>query len=609
MNGPVIESSCSESDRVTGEPYVEARVASLPRGRWRMGIARRGFGWTRMWWLTLACGALAVVLMVTAWRSPGPTVVIEFAEGHGIQPGDPVRLRGIDVGKVEHVVLDDTLEGVRVTARLMHEASPLAREGTLFWIERPQLSLDAVRGLDTVVGPKYIGVQPGPRDARAAYRFAGVESPRGVLGSGKRTLLLEFRQGHGLRAGSPVRFRGVQVGEVVDVGLSAGGSHVRVQVELTRGAAGLARAGSQFWIERPRMGVAAVRGLETVVTGPYLAVSPGPADAPVVDELVGVEAPPASFESADGIEITLESDADHGLQAGSPVSYRGIPIGRVMQVGLASDAATVETRVYVESEYREVVRDNSKFWPVSGVDLRFGLGGVKLDADSLATIATGGVAVATPSEAGRAVAAGHRFRLEPQGDDEWLEWRPHLTVGARVLAGGQPLAAPLRGTFTWKHRRWGVTRSRQQTTWIHSIPGQRLLGALATDEQDALPPELRLEIEGQTITMTPENFRTQDALALIGGVKLSRSVNAWGAAGMRAPDRPEDCVLVAGTDSMTIAAGRLQDGTQWAVDTSLPLTADWHGACAVARADGALIGLLVWRDDAAYIAPWRLPPQ
>jgi hypothetical protein len=558
-----------------------------------------------MWWVTAVCVGVAAFLMVASWRLPGPTVTIEFADGYGIQPGDPVRLRGIDVGVVERVILDTALERVLVTARLMREASGLARDGTLFWIERPQVGLGAVRGLETVVGPKYIGVQPGRGDAPPQDRFVGVELPRQVIEAGKRTLTLEFRQGHGIRAGSPVRYRGVQVGEVVDVGLSASGSDVLVRVELAQGAAGLARAGSQFWIERPQLGVLAVRSLDTMVTGPYLAVSPGSADASPVDRLVGLEAPPAESDVVGGMEISLESDARHGLQAGSPVVYRGIAIGRVMHVGLASDAASVETRVYIEPEYRQVVRDNSKFWPVSGVDVRLGWTGMKLDADSLASIAAGGVAMATPDEAGRPVAAGHRFPLEPRGDDQWMEWRPRLPVGARVWPDGEPLAVGVRGTFTWKHRRWGVTRSRQQATWVHVLPGQRLLCALTLSEPDPLPPELTLELEGQTIPLTAENLQWQGSLAVIRSVPLPQGVVVREAGELRAPDQPEDCIVVAGTDSLPIAAARLQDGTWWAVDTSLPLSADWHGACAVARADGAPIGLVIWHEDAAWIAPWR----
>src|SRR6188768_2236423 len=52
---------------------------------------------TRMWWLTAACAIVALVLVATAWHSSGPRVSIEFFEGHGLRPGDSVRLRGIDV--------------------------------------------------------------------------------------------------------------------------------------------------------------------------------------------------------------------------------------------------------------------------------------------------------------------------------------------------------------------------------------------------------------------------------------------------------------------------------------------------------------------------------
>jgi hypothetical protein len=582
MNEPMRDKQLKNQGPEPAALYAEADVVPRPRGWWRMWSERLGLRETRMWWVTAACAILALALMATFWRPGGPTVTVEFVEGHGIQPGDPVRLRGIDVGVVEHVLLDADQEKVLVTAKLMRESSRLAREGTLFWIERPQVGLGAVRGLDTVL-----------------------ESPRQVVADGKRMLTLHFRQGHGIRAGSLVRFRGVQVGEVVDVGLSADGAEVLLQLELVQGAAGLAREGSLFWIERPLVSMLAVRSLDTMVTGPFLAASPGPAAGAPVDELVGLETPPAESDAVGGFEITLESDTRHGLQAGSPVLYRGVSIGRVVHVGLASDAASVETRAYIEPEYREVVRDTSKFWPVSGVDVRMGLTGMTLDAESLTTITAGGVGMATPDGLGQPVAAGHRFRLDAQSEDEWIEWRPHLPVGARVLPDGQPLPAGLRGTFSWKRRSWGVMRTRQQATWVHVVSGQRLLCALALGEDEEPPLELMFEIEGQAVPLTQDSFQLKGPLALIPGVRVPTSVSTREFGALRSPDGPEDCILVAGTDSMPVAAARLQDGAAWSVDASLPLTADWHGACAVARADGALIGLVVWRDGAAFIAPWR----
>ena len=178
-------------------------------------------------------------------------MTIEFVEGHGIQPGDPVRLRGIDVGVVEHVVLDAALEKVLVTAKLMRESSRLAREGTLFWIERPQVGLGAVRGLDTVVGPKYIGVQPGPatvRDRTALSAWNRRDRWSATASECSRCI-------SGRAMGSALDrwfvFVACRWVKSWTWDCRPDGAEVLLQLELVQGAAGLAREGSLFWIERP----------------------------------------------------------------------------------------------------------------------------------------------------------------------------------------------------------------------------------------------------------------------------------------------------------------------------------------------------------------------
>jgi paraquat-inducible protein B len=600
-------SSSGDPAPAAGDSYPTAGERIVDRGALAW-LDHWGLRETRMWWVTAACAVVALVLAATAWHTSGPRVAIEFVEGYGLRPGDAVRLRGIDIGTVEHVVLNPALDRVEVTVQLMQEADAIAREGSQFWIERPQVTLSAVRGLETVVGPKYIAVQPGPSEGPKCQRFVGVESPRQIIDSGKHSLTLHFRQGHGLRAGSPVRFRGVQVGEVVDMALAPSATEILVRVDLIQGASQLARTGSLFWIERPQVGLAAVSGLDTVVGGPYLAVNSGSLDGPLVSQLTGLEAPPTETDGVGGLEVTLESDSRNSLQAGSPVIYRGVPIGRVTHVGLASDAASVETRLYIESEYLDLVRDNSKFWPISGVDVRLGFTGIRLGAESLATITAGGVAMATPDEPGGRVAAGYRFPLEAEANSSWLKWKPHLPVGTRIRPDLQPLSVKLRGTFSWPTKRWGLTRTQQQRTWVHVLPDQKLLCALNLGEIESLPDETIFEIEGQSIPLTKQNLKQRGSLAVISGVKLPNPPAAWKAQELRPPQAPEDCVVVSGTDSVPVAASRLQPGKLWLVDVSVPLTPDWHGAGVISRADGALIGLLIWRDGTALIAPYSPQP-
>jgi hypothetical protein len=260
--------------------------------------------------------------------------------------------------------------------------------------------------------------------------------------------------------------------------------------------------------------------------------------------------------------------------------------------------------LYIEPEYRDLVRDNSKFWPVSGVDVRLGFTGIKLDAESLDTITAGGVAMATPDEPGSSVAAGHRFPLEAGVNQSWLKWRPHLPVGTRIRPDLEPVSVQLRGTFSWPTKRWGMTRLEQQRTWVHVLPDQKLLGALNLGEGESLPDDATFEIEGQSVPLTKQNLEQRGSLAVITGVKLPNPPAAWQANELRQPRAPADCVVISGTDSVPLAASRLRAGNLWVVDASVPFTPDWHGAGVISRADGALIGLLIWRDGIALIAPW-----
>jgi len=268
---------------------------------------------SRLWLVTALCLLVAFLLVWTQLRPQGLEVEVRFDSGHGLQLGDPVRYRGIDIGKVREVVLNEKLDGVLVRIRLAEAAAALAREGSRFWIERADISFGQVRGLDTLVGGRFIGVVPGPADAPPCQIFYGLE---------------------------------------------------------------------------------------------------------------GASAPLNNI--ADGLEVVLESTHRLGLQAGSAVSYRGVTVGHILSVELADDATTVQARAFVEPQYRRLICENTQFWSNSGIGIRFGLTGVELDAETLSTIAAGGVSLATPDEPGNLAAAGHRFQLFESPRDEWIQWQPHL---------------------------------------------------------------------------------------------------------------------------------------------------------------------------------------
>ncbi len=587
------------ADSASRKPVDDAEFPAAEIRQSRSMI--EGVATSRLWWVTALSLVLAATLIVVTIRKGGVVIEIRFQQGYGIKQGDALRYRGIQLGEVTDVTLDETSDRVEVRVEIEPTSAWIARKGSVFWIERPQVRLSRVTGLETIVGAKYIGVIPGPEQAAAKTRFTGVETPPTLTEAEGIDISIRFRDAHGLQTGDVVRYRGMTIGEVTSLDLLDDLSEVQVGVRLVSSAQPVARLGTLFWIERANVSLTGVRGLETLVGGRYLAVLPGPESGQPHYRFEGLEIPPAAaWQRQGGLEIVLEADHRSGLQRGAPVSYRGLQIGHIVSVGLSSDSVFVEARAFIESAYRQLIRSNTKFWSSSGVDLRIGFTGIEFDADTLSTIAAGGAALATPETPGVVVGTGHRFTLHAEADDEWRTWRPRIAIGASALPEGLTLPEPLRAKLRWQIKTLGFTRSRERVGWVLLLSGQRLLGPsdLLTPPSDAVAGLATLEVAGQRLEVTATDAQSQsnDWRILALDEPLARAKQAWPAARIRRPEKREDAILIADSKQSSLAVGQarfIRHEDYWLVDPSLPLGTDWHGAVALSRQDGALIGIVV----------------
>jgi len=419
-------------------------------------------------------------------------------------------------------------------------------------------------------------------------------SPEGVR------VTLHFDHGYGLEHGDPVRYRGIEVGVVDEIGIDAGHEGIKVEVRLLEHADRIARAGTRFWIERPRFDLGSIGGLDTLIGGRYIAVRTGPEPAPVQTRFEGSEAPPVGPTPEGGLDIVLEAPQRHGLTRGAPITYRGIPIGRVLDLGLAGDAAAVEARATIDPAYRNLVRTNTKFWNHGGLDVSVGLTGISLKVKDLSTLLQGSVALATPPNPGDQAPIGHHFTLHKEAEDDWLNWQPRIGIGAHLLPPGRMLPSPVRAALHWKDRTLGVRHERQIPGWLLPMEDGRFLGPtdLLSPPGDA-PPGATLDVAGINLPLDSVASQLHEGWGwILPGDKVPPQEPAWPRSLFRKPEQPEDILLVGSPTSPPIAvsAARITaEGGRWRLDPALSLPADLHGATVLAIQDGAVVGLLLAR--------------
>ncbi|MCC6509211.1 MAG: MCE family protein, partial [Pirellulaceae bacterium] len=154
----------------------------------------------------------------------------------------------------------------------------------------------------------------------------------GLRSPGQR-IVVHFRDGHGIKPGDTLRYRGIDVGAVTEVHLTKDLQGIDVHLELTPEHASIAVQGSRFWIERPRVRIGQVSGLETVLGAKYVGTIPGPAQSPPQQEFTGLENPLGMSEQ-ESVDVRVRFPAGEGLATGDSVRYLGIDVGEITEVEL-----------------------------------------------------------------------------------------------------------------------------------------------------------------------------------------------------------------------------------------------------------------------------------
>jgi paraquat-inducible protein B len=240
------------------------------------------------------------------------------------------------------------------------------------------------------------------------------------------TITIYFQNADGLKEkNSFVQYRGVNIGEVESLTLAADRRRVAVKVQLDASAASIAEQRSVFWIVRPELKLGSVSGLKTIVSGDYITVQPG--DGARTNIFTGAEKEP--IEPIPALDILLLAPKLGSLQPKSPVFYRDIQVGQVVDCRLSDDAREVVVHARIEEEYAPLVRMNSVFWNAGGINFHIGLfSGANISAESAQTLISGGIEFATPPDFQDTATNGACFILDEQSKDEWEKWSPAIPL-------------------------------------------------------------------------------------------------------------------------------------------------------------------------------------
>lgn len=230
---------------------------------------------------------------------------------------------------------------------------------------------------------------------------------------------IRFETAEGISAKkTEVRCRSVRVGVVKELKLADDLKSIVIMVELDPDSGNLLRKGTTFWVVRPRVSASAVSGIDTLLTGAYLEINPGPPGGEEVNHFTGLETPPTTSRDIPGRRITLTAEEAGSLVQGSPIYHRGFEVGRIESRKLDVASQKVVFEAFIREEFESLITSNTRFWNTSGIDVSAGADGLKLRTPSFQAMVSGGASFSVPDELapGPPVDDGKIFTLFPNED-------------------------------------------------------------------------------------------------------------------------------------------------------------------------------------------------
>jgi paraquat-inducible protein B len=207
---------------------------------------------------------------------------------------------------------------------------------------------------------------------------------------------IAFETAEGLTAGkTKIKYRNVVMGLVQEVILTDDFEGVIAKVKLERQALPLLRDDTRFWVVTARISLGNVSGLDTLLSGAYIKLSPG--DGKVGQrQFTGLEEPPLTPQDAPGLRLELYGDHAGSVGAGDSVVYKGYKVGRVESMSFDPDRRQVKYVIFIDAPFHELIDSSVRFYNISGITVSAGAEGLQVTTGSIDTVLLGGVTFGTP---------------------------------------------------------------------------------------------------------------------------------------------------------------------------------------------------------------------
>lgn len=236
-------------------------------------------------------------------------------------------------------------------------------------------------------------------------------------------ITIVFKSAEGLKEGvTPLEYKGLQLGKVTSISIHEDLKSVKVKVLVKNDVAKyVASESSQFWIKKPTISLTKVSGLNTLISGYKIELSPKFKTQAEYDKgnyqtyFDALDTQPNDEFEDEGYYITLIANDKDNVEIGTPIFYNKFQIGEIISKEFKYEKVFVSAYIYDKFNY--LVNKSSNFVINDALKVTYGASGLNIELGSLYSALVGGVTVITPNRDAKKIEKEEVYSLYAKKDD------------------------------------------------------------------------------------------------------------------------------------------------------------------------------------------------
>lgn len=299
------------------------------------------------WIIPLLALIVTAIMLWDNTLNKGPEVELIVTSAEGIEAGKTlVKFRSVNVGRVESVEIKEDLKSVRLGIRMNPNTEALLLEDSKFWVVKPRIETNSISGLDTLLGGSYIQISLGSSDKESYHFVAEEHQPVNPYNEDGVTVNLVSNGKESIPEGTVVEYKGVEVGNVATSKLDPTNDTFEYQLFIRKPYDILLKGNVSFWndagidLKIDGSGLSLnTKSVLSLLQGTITFEGMGYRNA---DKPLDLKKAYRLYENREAAEnemlksypkflINLGHDAG-ALKSGSDIFYRGVPVGKVIEV-------------------------------------------------------------------------------------------------------------------------------------------------------------------------------------------------------------------------------------------------------------------------------------